>query len=400
MNSRQAAMMATGVARRGAAVKLVVPAFVVFIVFLLILGIFTAIAGSTGASAASCGGAGQPDTDYEHGQPGTGEDRTKPFRAQQIANAKIINEEAVKAQLPGRGTLVAMMISLQESTLINLDHGDRDSVGLFQQRPSTGWGTREQILDPHYSSRMFFLGAQDDGDPPGLVSVKGWENLDIVTIVRRVQRPDERYIGLYAGQETEARRIATEAGIDLTRGGNPGGVQPTASGTGVPGGGLSPADRCKKPGEDPGTDPGKGGFHDSAAPWPSEVKNPRSTADAIAWARREAESGNKNWYRKCLAFVAVAYGWNSSGTPYAIDHFYVAPSSMRHHDRNPPPGALLYWRTNSRAGHVAIYLGDGMIASNDIREPGRISVVPAAEIESKWGSEYEGWAPPYFPNGG
>ncbi|BFO23121.1 hypothetical protein SHKM778_95090 (plasmid) [Streptomyces sp. KM77-8] len=57
------------------------------------------------------------------------------------------------------------MTGLQESTLLNLDHGDKDSVGVFQQRPSTGWGTKEQIMDVHYAARMFFLGG-DGGDPP------------------------------------------------------------------------------------------------------------------------------------------------------------------------------------------------------------------------------------------
>ncbi|BFO23119.1 hypothetical protein SHKM778_95070 (plasmid) [Streptomyces sp. KM77-8] len=48
-------------------------------------------------------------------------------------------------------------------------------------------------------------------------------------------------------------------------------------------------------------------------------------------------------------------------------------------------GALMFWSTDGRAGHVALYVGNGQIASNDIREPGRISIVPATDIESKWG---------------
>ncbi|MGB8382980.1 MAG: NlpC/P60 family protein [Dermatophilaceae bacterium] len=108
------------------------------------------------------------------------------------------------------------------------------------------------------------------------------------------------------------------------------------------------------------------------------------------------------WYRRCLAFVAQAYGWAFSGTQYALDQYTsVMPTGMRHDgDRNPAPGALLFWSTSGRAGHVALYLGAGMVASNDITTTGQISVVPATDIETKWGATYLGWSAPYFPGGG
>jgi membrane-bound lytic murein transglycosylase B len=150
-----------------------------------------------------------------------------------------------------------------------------------------------------------------------------------------------------------------------------------------------------------GKAPGGKAFHDGAAGWPASVKNPRSTAAAIAWARQEAASGGRNWYRACLAFVARTYGWSYSGVQYAIDHYRQMPSSMRHdRDRTPPPGALMYWDTGQRAGHVALYLGGGKIASNDIRRKGYIDVVDASDIETVWGATYLGWAPSYFPKGG
>ncbi|KOG44797.1 hypothetical protein ADK75_34270 [Streptomyces virginiae] len=77
------------------------------------------------------------------------------------------------------------------------------------------------------------------------------------------------------------------------------------------------------------------------------------------------------------------------------------PAEMQNDkDRNPPPGALLYWDTGQRAGHVALYLGNGKIASNDIVSQGRIDIVDATVVESKWGATYIGWAPPYFPLAG
>ncbi|MFJ8133374.1 hypothetical protein [Streptomyces hydrogenans] len=150
-----------------------------------------------------------------------------------------------------------------------------------------------------------------------------------------------------------------------------------------------------------GTGSGGKAFHDGAAGWPTSVKNPRSTAAAIAWARQEATGGGANWYRACLAFVARTYGWSYSGVQYAIDHYRQMPTSMRHdRDRTPPPGALMYWDTGQRAGHVALYLGGGKIASNDIRRKGYIDIVDATDIETVWGATYLGWAPPHFPKGG
>lgn len=128
--------------------------------------------------------------------------------------------------------------------------------------------------------------------------------------------------------------------------------------------------------------------------------NPRSVTEAIDWAKKQADNPSQSWDRLCLSFVAHAYGWSASGVPYAIDHYSAVPRSMRHDgDRTPPPGALVYWDTGQRAGHVALYLGNGMIASNDIRQKGRISIVPMDEIDRKWGAKYIGWTPPYFPKG-
>lgn len=129
--------------------------------------------------------------------------------------------------------------------------------------------------------------------------------------------------------------------------------------------------------------------------------NPRAPAGAIAWALAQA-GGPEIWYRRCLNFVARAYGWSTAGTQYAIDHYRAAmPGGLRHDgDRNPPPGALLFWDTGKRAGHVALSVGAGMVATNDIDSPGRISVIPAELIEARWNARYLGWAPPYFPTAG
>jgi hypothetical protein len=141
-----------------------------------------------------------------------------PTRARQIAFAKIIDSVAVSRGLPGRATLIALMTALQESQLENIDYGDRDSVGLFQQRPSAGWGTVKQILDPVYASEAFFGGAKPPS-PPGLVDIDGWPSMSYTDAAQAVQV--SAFPRAYARHERTAQQIAAEAGIDLQRAGDP-----------------------------------------------------------------------------------------------------------------------------------------------------------------------------------
>ncbi len=142
------------------------------------------------------------------------------LRQEQIGFAKIIDDVAVTRGLPGQATLVALMTALQESQLQNLaaGDGDRDSVGLFQQRPSTGWGIAEKINDPRYAADAFF-GGSNPPSPPGLVEINGWPSMNYNDAAQAVQRSG--YPLAYAKQEKSARKIAAEAGIDLQRSGDP-----------------------------------------------------------------------------------------------------------------------------------------------------------------------------------
>jgi len=98
---------------------------------------------------------------------------------EQAANAATIAAVARSRGLPARATVVALATAQQESRLRNLDHGDRDSLGLFQQRPSQGWGTAEQVQDPVYAAGTFF---------DHLVQVPGWETGRLTEVAQAVQR--------------------------------------------------------------------------------------------------------------------------------------------------------------------------------------------------------------------
>ncbi|WP_299953953.1 hypothetical protein [uncultured Modestobacter sp.] len=98
---------------------------------------------------------------------------------EQAAAAATIAAVARSRGLPQRATVIALATAQQESRLRNLDYGDRDSLGLFQQRPSQGWGTEAQVQDPVYSAGKFF---------DGLVEVPGWETGRLTEVAQAVQR--------------------------------------------------------------------------------------------------------------------------------------------------------------------------------------------------------------------
>ncbi|HEV2369406.1 MAG TPA: hypothetical protein VGR90_05990 [Acidimicrobiales bacterium] len=115
----------------------------------------------------------------------------------QSQNASIIAAVAYRKRLPDHAVTVALAAALQESKLVDLDHGDRDSLGLFQQRPSEGWGTPAQILDPAYAASAFY---------DRLVSVPGWQDLAVGAVAQSVQLSAAP--GAYASWEPEARALA------------------------------------------------------------------------------------------------------------------------------------------------------------------------------------------------
>ncbi|MFD4653353.1 C40 family peptidase [Streptomyces sp. NPDC058441] len=98
---------------------------------------------------------------------------------EQIPNAKTIQATGVAMKVPARGQIVALATALQESGLRNLDYGDRDSLGLFQQRPNQGWGTATQVRDPVQASTKFY----DE-----LFSVSGWQSMTVTQAAQAVQQ--------------------------------------------------------------------------------------------------------------------------------------------------------------------------------------------------------------------
>ncbi|MDQ0768458.1 hypothetical protein QF031_001207 [Pseudarthrobacter defluvii] len=141
-------------------------------------------------------------------------DRTGELAPDQASNAALITAAAVRRGLPPRAATIALATAMQESKLRNIGHGDQagpDSRGLFQQRPSQGWGTEAQIMDPYYAVNAFY---------DALVKIPGYETLDITEAAQEVQR--SAYPKAYAQHEDMGRAFAsgltgqTPAGVQCT----------------------------------------------------------------------------------------------------------------------------------------------------------------------------------------
>lgn len=117
---------------------------------------------------------------------------------EQAENAALITAIAIQRGLPARAASIALATAYQESKILNIEHGDRDSVGIFQQRPSQGWGTVPQILDPVHSINAFY---------DALVEVEGYEAMEITVAAQAVQR--SAYPDAYADHEADGRALAS-----------------------------------------------------------------------------------------------------------------------------------------------------------------------------------------------
>jgi hypothetical protein len=157
----------------------------------LVIAVVTALA----AIPAIVGGA-LTGTDTTCVPPTAGVD---DWTAEQTTNAQIIVRVGRDRQIPSRGRVIAVATAIQESGLRNLPGGDRDSIGLFQQRPSQGWGTPTQLADPAYQAGEFYA---------KLVAVDGWHTMPLTEAAQAVQR--SAYPDAYAKWEDDAVALVQE----------------------------------------------------------------------------------------------------------------------------------------------------------------------------------------------
>ncbi|MFI5589387.1 C40 family peptidase [Amycolatopsis sp. NPDC051758] len=116
--------------------------------------------------------------------------------AEQIGNAATIVAVGKQKGVPEPGWVVAIAAAMQESQLHNLHYGDRDSLGLFQQRPSMGWGSPEEITTPTYAASKFF---------DHLMATPNWQNMSVNDAAQAVQ--GSGFPNAYAQHEDTARAV-------------------------------------------------------------------------------------------------------------------------------------------------------------------------------------------------
>jgi hypothetical protein len=164
--------------------RLLIPFVAIAAALALFLGVgfiaFNIGGGGGGGGATTSGpcdaGLRSPVGPLAGGQAGT---RIGDLSAEQRQNAATIIGVAREMGAPPRAWLVALATAMQESTLRNINYGDRDSLGLFQQRPSAGWGTAAQVQDPVYAAGTFY---------DHLVGIPGWETGRLTEVAQSVQR--------------------------------------------------------------------------------------------------------------------------------------------------------------------------------------------------------------------
>jgi cell wall-associated NlpC family hydrolase len=257
--------------------------------------------------------------------------------AGQLADARIIYSVSAGLGLPPRAAVVAIATAMQESGLRNLSFGSADSLGLFQQRPSQGWGTVAQIMDPVTSARAFY---------EHLIQVHGWQALPVTEAAQDVQRSG--FPGAYARwQPIAARLTASFAGTASSCVATVANVAPAAA----------------------------------TAALPRHYNLPASTPIAVARAIRfalgqlgtsydfggtctDAHSPNAALHCDCSSLVQQAY--RSAGVTLARTTFAQVDEGIPVYSLGAlHAGDLLFTAgsdgTSANPGHVGMYIGDGVI---------------------------------------
>ncbi|MER5490766.1 C40 family peptidase [Streptomyces sp. NPDC002490] len=335
---------------------------VVLAPLLLIVPVTVALAGSSGAEV-SCGADAQAvDTETVSEQVesilngGDGGGVSVPGLTSpkgQVPHARTIQATGVAMKVPVRGQIVALATALQESGLRNLDYGDRDSLGLFQQRPSMGWGTAAQIRDPVYASTKFY---------EGLLKVSGWESMTVTQAAQAVQLSG--FPDAYAKWEPLATALQKALAPDLPEADNGTGTVDVAA----------PSSGCETGGGG-GDGSGFGPIPAGALPEGYKIPKdaPKPVRAAIRWGLGalgtpyqwggwcSAPRGQDPMGRcDCSSLMQASYragGIGLSRTTYTqvAEGKPVAVESLK-------PGDLLFTRgTAARPEHVGMFIGQGLI---------------------------------------
>jgi cell wall-associated NlpC family hydrolase len=281
--------------------------------------------------------------------------------AEQVPNAEIIQATGVAMGVPVRGQIVALATALQESGLRNLTYGDRDSLGLFQQRPSQGWGTAAEILDPVYASTRFFK---------ALEAVSGWQSLTVAQAAQAVQKsavPDA-----YATWEPLATALQTAIAPILPLAGSTPGPSPSTSGT-TEGGTSGAGGTCAADGD--GTDFGVIPPGALPAGYVIPTDAPAAVQTAIRWALGQlgtpyqwggncTDSHGQDPMGRCDCSSLMQQAYKAAGVTLSrTTYTQVKEGTAVSVDALRPGDLVFTGGTATGPEHVGMVIGQGLIVN-------------------------------------
>ncbi|MGL5810386.1 MAG: peptidoglycan DD-metalloendopeptidase family protein [Nocardioides sp.] len=206
-------------------VAALIPVAAVLIVGWLVISLISAVITPNNTAGNELAGGACGSFDGDAAPAMLDADRVKDsLTGEQARNAGVIIGVGRKLDVPDAGIVIALATASQESGIRNIDYGDRDSLGLFQQRPSTGWGTPQEVRDPAKATAAFFGRASHTGNT-GLLDIPGWQQMSLTRAAQAVQR--SAFPDAYADDEPLAWRIL-RAVVD---GGELDGVAAASTGT-------------------------------------------------------------------------------------------------------------------------------------------------------------------------
>ncbi|MFJ2649467.1 C40 family peptidase [Streptomyces sp. NPDC087420] len=349
-----------------------------------------AIGSATASASCSVGGAQAVDTAavaaqvkaiLDGGTKGTVSVAGLDDPADQIPNAKTIQATGVAMHIPARGQVVALATALQESGLRNLAYGDRDSLGLFQQRPSQGWGTANEILDPVHASTMFY---------EALERVSGWQSLSVTQAAQAVQKSG--FPEAYAAWEPLATALqqAIKPLLAQAGGASPGPAPSRSAGTKTPGPGT--AGGCTAGGD--GTDFGV--IPPGAVPAGYEIPAdaPPKVQTAIRWALGQldtpyqwggscTDSHGLDPMGRCDCSSLMQQSYRAAGVALTRTTYTQVKEGKAVPADALMPGDLVFTEGTAEVPeHVGMFIGQGLI----VNAPHTGDVVRIATLSS-WKSQ-------------
>lgn len=237
----------------------------------------------------------------------------------QMANAGTIVAVGKQMDVPARGWVIAIATAMQESGLRNLDYGDRDSLGLFQQRPSQGWGTPAQIMNPTYSATQFY---------EHLLKVPGWLTMSLTVAAQTVQRSD--FPDAYAQHEPAAQALVAAVH---------GATCATTDGTWI----VPASGRCSS-----GFGPRDGGFHHG-----QDIAAPIGTTIVAAGDGRVIDAGPASGYGLWIRVqhpdgVITTYGHNNRNVVHTGQTVHAGQPIAEIGNRGQSTGPHLHFQVEIR----------------------------------------------------